>query len=121
MPNKPEYASNEADREGATNADPALEHSQPAKEVGQMPHAVHYPDSAHLRKTEQSASRETPGSTPWKAAVIRDLREGFGVEDIAHRMDCDVQRVRDFVADLRKHGLLPQMYQQARREWRAKA
>ena len=65
--------------------------------------------------------RETPGSTPWKAAVIRDLRDGFGVEDIAHRMDCDVQRVRDLVADLRKHGLLPQMYQQARREWRASA
>ena len=65
--------------------------------------------------------RETPGSTPWKAAVIRDLREGFGVEDIALRMDCDVQRVRDFVADLRKHGLLPHLYEQARREWRASA
>ena len=63
--------------------------------------------------------RETPGSTPWKAAVIRDLREGFGVEDIAHRMDCGVQPVRDLVADLRKHGLLPRLYQQARREWQS--
>ena len=121
MQSKPEYALDEADREGATNADPALEHSQPEKEVGHMPHAVHYPDSAHLRNPEQPKPRETPGSTPWKAAVIRDLRDGFGVEDIAHRMDCDVQRVRDLVADLRKHGLLPQMYQQARREWRARA
>ena len=63
--------------------------------------------------------RETPGSQPWKAAVIRDLRRGFGVEDIAHRMDCDVQHVRDLVADLRKHGLLPHLYEQARREWQS--
>ena len=86
-----------------------------------MPDLRHYSDSARSRNPEQSAHRETPGSTPWKAAVIRDLRDGFGVEDIAHRMDCDVQRVRDLVADLRKHGLLPQMYEQARREWRASA
>ena len=65
--------------------------------------------------------RETPGSTPWKAAVIRDLREGFGVEDIAHRMECDVQAVRDLVADLRKYGLLPRLYMDARAKWRASA
>ena len=63
--------------------------------------------------------RETPGSTPWKAAVIRDLRHGFGVEDIALRMDCDVQRVRDLVADLCKHCLLPHLYEQARGEWQS--
>ena len=84
-----------------------------------MPHGGKYLDSARSRNPEQSAYRETPGSTPWKAAVIRDLRAGFGVEDIAHRMDCDVQRVRDFVADLRKHGLLPHLYEQARCEWKS--
>ena len=84
-----------------------------------MPDTRHYPDSARSRNPEQSAYRETPGSTPWKAAVIRDLRDGFGVEDIAHRMDCDVQRVRDLVADLRKHGLLPHLYEQARGEWKS--
>ena len=86
-----------------------------------MPHAVHYPDSAHLRNPEQSKHRETPGSEHWKAAVIRDLREGYGVEDIALRMECDVQHVRDLVVDLRKHGLLPRLYEQARGEWRARA
>ena len=65
--------------------------------------------------------RETPGSQPWKAAVIRDLREGFGVEDIAHRMGCGVQPVRDLVADLRRHGLLPRLYSDARAKWRASA
>ena len=86
-----------------------------------MPDLRHYPDSARSRNPEQSKHRETPGSQPWKAAVIRDLREGFGVEDIAHRMDCDVQRVRELVADLRKRGLLPRLYEDARRDWRASA
>lgn len=67
----------------------------------------------------QFKPRQTSGSKPWKVAVIRDLRDGFGVEDIALRMDCDVQRVRDFVADLRKHGLLSRLYEQARREWQS--
>jgi|GEM_PF-3961214 len=66
-----------------------------------------------------SKHRETPGSEHWKAAVIRDLREGYGVEDIALRMECDVQAVRDLVAYLRKHGVLPWLYQQARREWQS--
>ena len=65
--------------------------------------------------------RETPGSTPWKAAVIVQLREGLGVEDIALRMSCDVKHVRDLVSQLRRHGLLPHLYEQARREWRASA
>ena len=71
--------------------------------------------------THQENLITPPGTTPWKAAVIRDLRDGFGVEDIAHRMGCDVQAVRDLVADLRKHGLLPRLYEGARREWRASA
>ena len=86
-----------------------------------MPDTRHFPDSARSRNPEQNKPRETPGSTPWKAAVIRDLRAGFGVEDIAQRMDCDVQRVRDVVLQLRRHGLLPRLYAEARREWRASA
>ena len=63
--------------------------------------------------------RETPGSTPWMAAVTLDLREGYGVEDIALRMECDVQHVRDLVVDLRKHGLLPRLYSEARCNWKS--
>lgn len=84
-----------------------------------MPHDGNYPDSARLRNREQSKHIETPGSAPWKAAVVRDLREGFGVEDIAHRMQCDEEHVRKLVAQLRRHGLLPQLYEQARRDWRS--
>ena len=79
------------------------------------------PLSGNISPQGDSANqfRETPGSTPWKAAVIRDLREGFGVEDIAHRMDCDVQHVRDLVSQLRKHGLLPRLYSEARCDWKS--
>ena len=116
MQKTPEYALNEADREGATNADPVLD-------ITQLDRSSAMPVEALISPKGDSANtfRETPGSQPWKAAVIRDLRDGFGVEDIAHRMDCDVQRVRDLVADLRKRGLLPRLYEDARREWRASA
>lgn len=49
----------------------------------------------------------TVGSGPWKKAVIADLRDGFGVEDIAARMSCRVDAVRKYVATLRRYGLLP--------------
>ena len=107
---------NQTRPEGATNADEPL--TDNANDGGPRMAAA-----SSISPVGDSANqfRETPGSTPWKAAVIRDLREGFGVEDIAHRLDCGVQPVRDLVADLRKHGLLPWLYMDARAKWKASA
>lgn len=49
----------------------------------------------------------TVGSGPWKKAVIADLKDGFGVEDIAARLSCRVDAVRGYVATLRRYGMLP--------------
>jgi DNA-binding NarL/FixJ family response regulator len=67
---------------------------------------------------QKDCCRLTPGSQPWAAAVIRDLREGYGVEDIALRLFCSVEVVREKVANLRRLGLMPQLYEQARKGWR---
>ena len=114
MPKTPDCAMNETDREGATNADPVLD-------IGHYTGVNAMPVSGSITPKGDSANqfRETPGSTPWKAAVIRDLREGFGVEDIALRMDCGVQPVRDLVLQLRRHGLLPRLYGEARCNWKS--
>ena len=116
LQSKPEYALNETRPEGAGNADEPLDITR-TTEVRAMP------VEATISPKGDSANQFTQptGTTPWKAAVIRDLREGFGVEDIAHRMGCDVQAVRDLVADLRRHGLLPRLYMDARAKWRASA
>ena len=85
-----------------------------------MPRCGHYPDSARVRNREQLPKiKGTPGTQPWKDAVISDLRQGFGVEDIAMRQDCRLHSVRNFVADLRKSGMLEGVYAEARGEWRS--
>ena len=86
-----------------------------------MPHDGNYPDSARLRNREQSKHRETPGSHHWKLAVIRDLKAGYGAEDIAHRMECRTAQVRDLICQLRALGFLDQIYREARKEWGASA
>ena len=53
-----------------------------------------------------STSRETVGSGPWKLAVSKGLRRGYGVEDIALHLDCRVDAVRGHVATLRRLGIL---------------
>lgn len=113
LQNKAKYALNEARPEGATNAREPLTDNTNAG-------GSRMADTANISPRGDSTNqiRQTPGSTPWKAAVIRDLREGYGVEDIALRMDCRVEAVRELVAELRKAGLLPRMYHDARKKWR---
>lgn len=77
-----------------------------------------YSDSARARNPEQSEYRLTPGSQPWAAAVVRDLRDGYGVEDITLRLRCRPEAVRDKVRTWRRMGLLVQLYAQARPGWR---
>lgn len=77
-----------------------------------------YSYSARLRNPEQSEHRLTPGSQQWAAAVVRDMRAGYGVEDIAVRLRCRPDQVRDKVRTWRRMGLLVQLVAQARREWR---
>ena len=77
-----------------------------------------YSDSARARNPEHFGPRLTPGTQPWAAAVVRDLRAGFGAEDIALRLGCDPQHIREKLAKLRRLGLLSQLYAQAREEWR---
>jgi len=75
--------------------------------------------SQYSDSTRKRNLRLTPGSQPWAAAVIHDLRAGYGIEDIALRLDCRAEAVREKVAELRRFGLLSQLYAQARRGWRA--
>ena len=86
-----------------------------------MADSSHYCDSARLRKSEQNKPRETPGSHHWKLAVIRDLKAGYGAEDIANRMECRTAQVRDLIGQLRALGFLDQIYREARKEWGASA
>lgn len=74
-----------------------------------------YNDSARLRNREQSKHRLTPGSQPWSVAVIDGLRDGYGVEDIALRLGCRADAVRDEVQKLRRTGMMARVYND---EWR---
>lgn len=44
--------------------------------------------------------------TNWQLKVHRLLGQGFGVEDIAINLECDIARVRDEITSLRKKGKL---------------
>lgn len=46
----------------------------------------------------------------WQAKVRALLRDGYGVEDIALRLRCDVGDVRSEVAILRAEGELARMF-----------
>lgn len=50
----------------------------------------------------------------FKAAVITGLRNGQGVEDIARDLVMCPDDVRAVVAELRRDGILPEIYEQAR-------
>ena len=84
-----------------------------------MPHDGNYPDSARLRNREQSKHRETPGSKPWRIKCMLHLRAGLGVEDIAILMQCDQKHIRQLVDQLRSDGILPKLYDGARKEWQS--
>lgn len=61
----------------------------------------------------------TPNNCPVRAAVVRGLLNGLGVEDIAATGSATVQEARAVVADLRRRDLLHQIVAQARKKWRA--
>ena len=42
----------------------------------------------------------------WQLKVHRLLGQGFGVEDIAIKLECDLARVRDEIKSLRRKGKL---------------
>ncbi len=46
----------------------------------------------------------------WHLAVLRLIREGLGVEDIAHVLECDTDDVRKEVRILRLNGVLDRMF-----------
>ena len=49
-------------------------------------------------------------NSQWICRVREHLREGFGVEDIAIRLKCDVEAVRAEVWILREQGDLERIY-----------
>lgn len=49
-------------------------------------------------------------NTSWICRVRTLLKEGFGVENIAIKLNCDVQAVRNEVVILRELGELGRMY-----------
>lgn len=53
---------------------------------------------------------EARRNSRWIGSVVRLLRDGYGVEDIAVMLRCDAQAVRDEVAILREEGRLNAIY-----------
>lgn len=49
-------------------------------------------------------------NSQWIGRVKAMLADGLGVEDIALRLSCDVQAVRDEVSILRQTGVLNDMF-----------
>lgn len=49
-------------------------------------------------------------NSQWICRVRESLREGYGVEDIALRLKCDVEDVRQEVKILREQGDLERIY-----------
>lgn len=54
-------------------------------------------------------------------SVIADLREGYGIEDIALRHGVEVDVVRGVVADMREKGSLDGVLKEVRKRLRMKA
>lgn len=84
-----------------------------------MPVDRHYTDSARADNPYYTNAERTPGTVAWKAAVIRMLRTGLGSEDIALRLGCDVQEVRNLIAHLREYRLLDGLYKDSRKGWQS--
>lgn len=71
-----------------------------------MADASQYTPVGVILNREQFAHALTVGSGPWRRAVVAELRQGYGIEDISVRMKCRVEAVREEVAALRRLGLL---------------
>ena len=46
----------------------------------------------------------------WKDYVSGLILDGYGVEDIALRLDCHVSHVREYVSELRRNGMLKKWF-----------
>lgn len=51
-------------------------------------------------------------------SIIKDLQEGFGVEDIAARQTATEQQARYVIYFMRKHGMIDKFYLKAKRKWK---
>lgn len=47
-----------------------------------------------------------------RVKILSGLRDGLGVEDIAVREEIPAKQVRAIVAELRREGILPSIYNQ---------
>jgi hypothetical protein len=53
-------------------------------------------------------------------AVIDDLKEGFGVEDIAHRGSATQEQTREVLRVMREHNLTENFYRNQKRKRQCK-
>ena len=51
-------------------------------------------------------------------SIIKDLSEGYGVEDIGHRGPATKEQARHVVDFMRKHGMIDKFYRKAKRKWK---
>lgn len=51
-------------------------------------------------------------------SIIKDLNEGFGVEDIGHRGPATEEQARYVVDFMRKHGMMDKFYRKAKKKWK---
>ena len=50
--------------------------------------------------------------------IIKDLSEGYGVEDIGHRGPATKEQARYVVDFMRKHGMMDKFYRKAKKKWK---
>ena len=50
--------------------------------------------------------------------IIKDLSEGYGVQDIGHRGPATEEQARYVVDFMRKHGMIDKFYRKAKRKWK---
>ena len=53
--------------------------------------------------------------------IMRDLQEGYGVEDIAVRGTATQEEVRQVIELMRKSDMLGKFYKTAKRKWKTNA
>lgn len=51
-------------------------------------------------------------------SIIKDLQEGFGVEDIAARGTATKEQAKYVVNFMRQHKMLDKFYRNAKRKWK---
>ena len=54
-------------------------------------------------------------------SIIADLKDGYGIEDIAARGTATQEQARHVLNFMAKHGLLEKFYRNARKKWKKDA